>query len=148
VKRSWQGEHHEVETALRRHRPEPRPAFIAALTEDLHERMRRPRTVRRAALVTALTVGMLTVFATFGGLGYASSAASSAFDVSELGQLVGISEDVAVGEGPVDSDPVEAEQNATTTENPVFGDQYRPGKGCGDKNHIHLRENECKKPPK
>jgi hypothetical protein len=25
---------------------------------------------------------------------------------------------------------------------------YKPGKGCGDKNHIHYRENECKKPPK
>jgi len=22
--------------------------------------------------------------------------------------------------------------------------QYKPGKGCGDKNHEHLRENECK----
>jgi len=26
--------------------------------------------------------------------------------------------------------------------------QYKPGKGCGDKNHKHERENECKKPPK
>ena len=26
--------------------------------------------------------------------------------------------------------------------------QYRPGKGCGDKNHRHEREDECKKPPK
>ena len=26
--------------------------------------------------------------------------------------------------------------------------QYRPGKGCGDKNHVHERESECKKPPK
>jgi len=26
--------------------------------------------------------------------------------------------------------------------------QYRPGKGCGDKNHVHEREDECKKPPK
>jgi hypothetical protein len=25
---------------------------------------------------------------------------------------------------------------------------YKPGKGCGDKNHIHYRENECKKPPR
>jgi hypothetical protein len=25
---------------------------------------------------------------------------------------------------------------------------FKPGKGCGDKNHIHYRENECKKPPK
>jgi hypothetical protein len=23
--------------------------------------------------------------------------------------------------------------------------QYKPGKGCGDKNHNHARENECKK---
>jgi hypothetical protein len=26
--------------------------------------------------------------------------------------------------------------------------QYKPGKGCGDKNHVHAREDECKKPPK
>ena len=26
--------------------------------------------------------------------------------------------------------------------------QYKPGKGCGDKNHTHARENECKKPPR
>jgi hypothetical protein len=23
--------------------------------------------------------------------------------------------------------------------------QYRPGKGCGDKNHVHARHDECKK---
>jgi len=26
--------------------------------------------------------------------------------------------------------------------------QYKPGKGCGDKNHVHEREGECKKPPR
>ena len=26
--------------------------------------------------------------------------------------------------------------------------QYKPGKGCGDKNHQHEREGECKKPPR
>lgn len=26
--------------------------------------------------------------------------------------------------------------------------EYKPGKGCGDKNHKHEREGECKKPPK
>ena len=26
--------------------------------------------------------------------------------------------------------------------------EYKPGKGCGDKNHEHEREDECKKPPK
>jgi hypothetical protein len=27
-------------------------------------------------------------------------------------------------------------------------DQPKPGKGCGDKNHRHEREDECKKSPK
>jgi hypothetical protein len=172
VKRFWQGEHHGVEAELRRYRPEPRPAFLAALSEDLHERMRRPRIVRRAALVTALTVGMLTTFATFGGIGYASSAAHSAFHVPKLGRLVGISHPshslkVSRHSHPTKGAPVQspqaqsvqspqaqsvqspqAQSNDAQGDNPVFGDQYRPGKGCGDKNHIHLRENECKKPPK
>jgi hypothetical protein len=26
--------------------------------------------------------------------------------------------------------------------------EYKPGKGCGDKNHVHEREDECKKPPR
>jgi hypothetical protein len=159
VKRFWQGEHHGVEAELRRYRPEPRPAFLAALSEDLHERMRRPRIVRRAALVTALTIGMLTAFATFGGVGYASSAAHSAFHVSKLGRLVGISHPshslkvskVSRHSHPskgAPAQPVQGQSDGAQGDNPVFGDQYRPGKGCGDKNHIHLRENECKKPPK
>lgn len=28
------------------------------------------------------------------------------------------------------------------------GPTVKPGKGCGDKNAYHQRENECKKPPK
>ena len=24
----------------------------------------------------------------------------------------------------------------------------KPGKGCGDKNHVHYKESQCKKPPK
>ena len=156
MKRFWQGEHHGVEAELRRYRPEPRTAFLAALSEDLQERMRRPRIVRRAALVTALTVGMLTMFATFGGIGYASSAAHNAFHVSKLGRLVGISHarhslTLARHSHPAKGAPVQstrAQSNGAQGDNPVFGDEYRPGKGCGDKNHIHLRENECKKPPK
>ena len=153
MKRSWHGDHHEAEAALRRYRPQPRPAFLATLTEDLHERTRRPRIVRRAALVTAVTVGMLTAFATFGGIGYASSAATSAFHVSKLGRLVGISQRSDAAKVSTRSHAptaasipsTQARSNVSTAQNPVFGDQYRPGKGCGDKNHIHLRENECKK---
>jgi hypothetical protein len=141
---------------LRRYRPEPRPAFLAALSEDLHERMRRPRIVRRAALVTALTVGMLTAFATLGGIGYASSAAQTAFHPSKLARVIGISHASHAAKVSPQSQSaksganqsVRARSATAAASNPVFGDEYRPGKGCGDKNHIHLRENECKKQPK
>jgi len=26
--------------------------------------------------------------------------------------------------------------------------EYKPGKGCGDKNHVHEREDDCKTPPR
>ncbi len=145
MKRFRQGEQHSVEAELRRYRPEPRPAFLAALIGDLQERLRRPMIVRRAALVTALTVGMVTMFATFGGIGYASSAATSAFDVSKLERLVGISHSSHATKVSRHSHSAKGRTTRfTQADNPVFGDQYRPGKGCGDKNHVHLRVNECK----
>jgi hypothetical protein len=125
------GEYHDIEAELRTLRPEPRPAFLAALSDDLRRRTHRARTVRRTALASALTVGMLTAFGALGGIGYASSAADSAFNVSNVERLVGIAHH---------SSAIRADDH-----NPVFGDQYRPGKGCGDKNHIHARHDECKK---
>jgi hypothetical protein len=133
----WRGEDQDIEAELRTFRPEPRPGFLAALSEDLHERVHHTRTVRRAALAGALTVGMLSIFGALGGIGYAASAAHSAFHLSKIEQLVGISQ--------APSPTVQA-QSTENGDNPVFGDQYRPGKGCGDKNHVHLRKNECKKP--
>ena len=135
MRRFWQDEHHDIEAELRTLRPKPRPVFAAALSDDLHKRMRRPRTVRRAAFATALTAGMLSLFATLGGIGYASSAANSAFHVSKIGRLVGISPHSSR------TDPI---PGGGTANNPTEG-QYRPGKGCGDKNHPHFREDECKK---
>jgi hypothetical protein len=135
MKRFWRGEYHDTEAELRSYRPEPRPAFLATLTADLEQRMRRPRAVRRVAFATGLTVAMLSVFATLGGIGYASSAANSAFQVSKIGRLVGISHH------SLRTTPV---PGGGTANNPTEG-QYRPGKGCGDKNHVHLRD-DCKKP--
>jgi hypothetical protein len=142
VKGFRQGKHDGVEDELRRYRPEPRAAFLTTLLGDLHEQTRRPRVVRRAALVTVLSVAMLAVFATFGGIGYASSAATSAFQVSKLGQLVGISHTSHAAK--TRHSPLKTSKVVAAT-NPIFGDEYRPGKGCGDKNHIHTRSNECKK---
>jgi hypothetical protein len=164
VKRFWQGEHHELEAELRKCRPEPRSAFLAALSADLHDRMRRPKAARRAAFVTALTVGMLAVFAAFGGLGYASSAAGHALDVSKIGRIVGISNGSQSANSSKPANAPSSQSNQAQSNNNQQGhdddhgddhdhhhpdhDQYKPGKGCGDKNHVHERENECKKPPK
>jgi hypothetical protein len=157
VKRFWQGENHDVEAELRKYRPEPRPTFLGALTEDLQERMRRPKAARRAALVAAVTVGMLTVFATFGGIGYASSAAGHAIHISKIEHLVGISQhsQSAQVSANVSSSSNHKEFSSNTQrgnenddnqgdDDNNGDDQYRPGKGCGDKNHIHSRHNECK----
>ena len=38
--------------------------------------------------------------------------------------------------------------STTSTTGPGNSGPVKPGKGCGDKNHYHERENECKKTPK
>ena len=136
MRRLRQRDHQHLEAELRRHRPEPRPAFLTALSDGLNERTRRPKSARRAALVTILTVGMLTVFAAFGGIGYASSAADNAVQLSNLERLVGISPSTQSTDVPVSG------TSSTGTSSPG-GDQYRPGKGCGDKNHVHTGNNGC-----
>jgi hypothetical protein len=41
-----------------------------------------------------------------------------------------------------------ASPDAGSSKSSAAHNEYRPGKGCGDKNHKHDREDECKKPPK
>jgi hypothetical protein len=79
---------------------------------------------------------MLGAFAAFGGSGYASTAVKHAANLTNVAQIVGVSRG-----------PTATSNGGSETHNPTF-DQYRPGKGCGDKNHIHFGENECKKLPK
>ena len=156
MKRFWQSEHHDVEAELRKYRPEPRRAFLASLSADLHERMRRPHVARRAALVTGLTVGMLAVFAAFGGIGYASSAAGHAIHASHIERLVGVSQHAQSAQASANVSSSgrselgnsrrahENDDNEGDDDDNESDDEYRPGKGCGDRNHIHSRHNECK----
>jgi hypothetical protein len=116
--------------------PQPPAAFLTTHAEEVRAHRPRRGGARRTALAVALSAGMLAAFAGFGGIGYASNAVKHAVDVTKIGHIVGVSNQPAV-----------TPQGGSETHNPTF-DQYRPGKGCGDKNHIHLRENECKKPPK
>jgi hypothetical protein len=127
---------YRVETMLRECRPRPSAAFLTTHAEEVRAHRPRRGGARRTAFAVALSAGMLAAFGGFGGIGYASSAVKHAVDVTKVAHLVGVSNKPAV-----------TPQGGSETHNPTF-DQYRPGKGCGDKNHIHLRENECKKPPK
>jgi hypothetical protein len=71
------GEFDSLEAELREGRPEPSSKFVHLLAQRVHPR--RTRTGLRVAVAGALTLGMLVALASFGGLGYASSAAKPAF---------------------------------------------------------------------
>jgi len=65
----------DLERQLRRNRPEPRPEFLAMLSDRLEERARRSRRVSmRLVLVGAVTAVMLSAMSAVGGLAYAASA--------------------------------------------------------------------------
>jgi hypothetical protein len=64
--------------------------------------------------------------------------------ITVLALTVGLGGAFAIaGKGPPSSP-----QNAGSSNNSAANSQYKPGKGCGDKNHQHEREDECTKPPR
>ena len=131
VRRFRKSQYHDIESELRAHRPEPRSAFLASLSEDVRGHGRRRYGMRRAALAGVLTAGMIAAFAGFGGMGYAATSAKQVIQVAKITKVVGVKFNHRPGHPT-----------------PPGHSQYKPGKGCGDKNHVHARENECKKPPK
>jgi hypothetical protein len=159
VKRFWKSSNHDLESELRKRRPEPRSEFLASLAADV-SRQRGNRMGARVALAGALSVVMLTIFAGLGGIGYAASAVQKAKGVTKVARVVGWSH------AKSHAQPVRAKSSGTavkksalrsstsrssggfmlaqTSKSPA-DDEYKPGKGCGDKNHVHERENECKK---
>ncbi|HEX2112364.1 MAG TPA: Calx-beta domain-containing protein [Gaiellaceae bacterium] len=74
------------------------------------------------AFAGAATAVLLVGVAAVGGLGYAASAVERAVDAAKEA----------------------ASPGSVTIANSSGQDQYRPGKGCGDKNHIHERRHQCK----
>ena len=65
----------EIETELRRNRPEPRDEFVTSLSEHVRTQRRTPRAGVRVALAGAMTVALLAALAPVGALGSAGSAA-------------------------------------------------------------------------
>ncbi|MFL5970557.1 MAG: hypothetical protein ACJ74L_13265 [Gaiellaceae bacterium] len=116
----------DLEDRLRSARAEPRDEFVSELSGRVRgPRFRTAARSRRfvAALVTTCVLAI--PFVAFGGVSYAATAAKSAVHTV-----------------------IKVDKKSQANANNPTQDQYRPGKGCGDKNHIHLREGECKKPPK
>ena len=160
MKRSWKSPNHDLESELRKRRPEPRSEFLSSLAADV-SRYRGNRMGARVALAGALSVAMLTIFAGLGGIGYAASAARQATSVTKVARVVGLSHAKPAAVKP-HARPARATSAGTALRSSAWrssgglllaqksgkgpaDDQYKPGKGCGDKNHVHLRENECKK---
>ena len=104
----------DVEAELSRHRPSPGPELMAAVKEDVSRtRRHEPRRVPalRLAFVTAL-IGALV----------AASAATGAFHYARHGFV-----------HTVRSHQAKSKVRQFTPAQ----DQYRPGCGKGDKNHVH-----------
>lgn len=144
----------DLETLLRGSRPQPRDDFVAGLAAHVERRTpARGGLGRRLALVAAVTAAIAAVFGAFGGLGYAASAAAHAVTsakpvraVFELTPSRSLQSSKEHGKND-DKDGQKDERGKggkDDDDNPSH-DQYKPGKGCGDKNHVHARENECKK---
>ena len=144
MKRFRRSENHELEKELRKNRSEPRSAFVTALAAEVHGDTRRRTLVPRLALAGALVVAIVTFFAVFGGVGYTTSAVQS-INVSRLGQAVGKSNNSNNSNSNNNSQGNNNEGNNNDDNDGADDDEYKPGKGCGDKNHVHEREIECKK---
>lgn len=120
-KRNREGQ--DFDAWVRARRPESRGDFLEQLVArarpDTRVSSRRPLRLGFAASFAILVAVALT---SVGGLSYAAST---------VGQRV---QQVQAIFSPTSQVVVNSPGN----------DQYKPGKGCGDKNHIHERESECK----
>jgi hypothetical protein len=109
----------ELEDRLRGLGSEPRSDLVSELSGEIRaSRIPARMRTRRFAAALVATAMMLIPFAAFGGVGLAASAAKTA-----VHSVVNTGHHANSKLGPRGVSPDQ--------------DQYRPGWGCGDKNHIH-----------
>jgi hypothetical protein len=109
----------ELEDRLRGLGSEPRSDLVSELSGEIRaSRIPARMRTRRFAAALVTTAMMLIPFAAFGGVGLAASAAQKAV------HAVAHNQNQAKGK---------TKSQVATPD----ADQYRPGWGCGDKNHIH-----------
>jgi hypothetical protein len=108
-----------LEDRLRGLGSEPRSDLVSELSGEIRaSRIPARMRTRRFAAALVTTAMMLIPFAAFGGVGLAASAAQKAV------HAVAHNQNQAKGK---------TKSQVATPD----ADQYRPGWGCGDKNHIH-----------
>jgi hypothetical protein len=116
-----------LEDRLRGLGSEPRSDLVSELSGEIRaSRIPARMRTRRFAAALVTTAMMLIPFAAFGGVGLAASAAQKAV------HAVAHNQDQAKGKSKSKSKSQVRSQVVTPAT-----DQYRPGWGCGDKNHIH-----------
>jgi hypothetical protein len=112
---------------VRARRPEASSDFLEPLVARARDNRRvRVRMPLRVGFAASFAIVVAVALASVGGLGYAASAVEES--VQEVEAILSPDDE------PLGGDPAE--------------DQYKPGKGCGDKNHVHEREHECKITPR
>jgi hypothetical protein len=126
VKRLWGRDRRlvELEEELRARRSSPPRGFVQMLARRVQPETRWLAPRARIVLVTALAGGVLVAVASAGGLGVATSSTSDAIHVFD--RLTGTASSPTI--------------DASSPSN----NQYKPGKGCGDPNHLHERKFQCK----
>ena len=127
MKRFWKRDrgHAELEDALRARRTTAPSSFVRALAKTAGGESRSLRPRARVGLASGLAVIGLVAVASAGGLSAASSG---------TGRIVAVLADFA-----------SSSSSQNSVERSPAASQYpKPGKGCGDKNHLHERNYQCK----
>lgn len=111
----------DFDSRIRARRPQPDEELIDRLTSRRRGRRGLSHSIR---LVTTLAViaGFVGALSVAGALGYAKTSLQQGF--TQAKSLVS--------------------SGSMTVVNSAADTQYRPGKGCGDKNHLHDKNSECK----
>lgn len=146
-------DHQGLADELRRSRPQPPHALEDFVTAYLARAPRRRRVPLRALAVALLAVGMLGGVGTTVGVGHAAAGPTAL--VSAVVHVIEASAAPAArpatGGGGANAQTATRPTTSTTPhgrenddDDDPSDDQYKPGKGCGDKNHVHARVNECK----
>jgi hypothetical protein len=128
----------ELEGELRARRARAPSGFVGALAQRAGGETRWLRPKARIGIAAGLAVVALVAVASAGGFSAAQSTTHSAVKV--IKKLTTSSSSVSTSSSSLST----SSSSLSTVVSSPANDQYKPGKGCGDPNHLHDRRFECK----